>query len=138
MHSQEIGHLYNTRSVPVLHVASFCFSASRSIWSCSSCCSTAAGTKCGWLVKIWDRNCPVGDSSCSGATEAVGLSESKDDDALIAEYLLLLSTHNPKRSDLDLDCGESCYRSQMSVHYRKGYPFPIIRDKINKTTWSDV
>lgn len=111
MHNQKVGHLYNTRSVPVLEASSFCFSVSRLILSCSSCCSTAAGTKCGWLIKIWDRNCPTGDSNFSGATEAAGPNESKDDDALIAEYLLLLSTHNPQQSDFDLECGGYCYRS---------------------------
>lgn len=83
-------HLYKTRSVLSVEGSSFCSWASRSVWSCSSCCSTAAGTKCGWLIRIWERNCPIGDSSWSGAIGAVGPVESEVDEALIALLLLLL------------------------------------------------
>lgn len=46
--------------------------ASRSVWSCSSCCSAAAGSRCGCVARICERNCPTGDSIWSGAIDDDG------------------------------------------------------------------
>lgn len=84
-------NLYKTKSVPAAEGSStFCFSESRSVWSCSSCCSTAAGTRCGWLTNIWERNCPMGDSSWRGAILVPGPDESGDIDEALTTRLLLL------------------------------------------------
>uniref|UniRef100_A0A0E0D5R6 Uncharacterized protein n=1 Tax=Oryza meridionalis TaxID=40149 RepID=A0A0E0D5R6_9ORYZ len=64
-------YLYSTMSPsdgaglsPALSLA-----ASRSVWSCSSCCSAAAGSRCGCVARICERNCPTGDSIWSGAID---------------------------------------------------------------------
>jgi hypothetical protein len=59
--------------------ASFSISASRLVWSCSSCCSAAAGSRCGCVCRICERNCPAGDSIRSGAIGEDGGSDSEGD-----------------------------------------------------------
>lgn len=85
-------NLYKTKSVPEEEGSFFCLSPSRSVWNCSSCCSTAAGTRCGWLIKIWERNCPIGDSSLSGAILELGSNDSEEDEAALTKKPLLLPT----------------------------------------------
>jgi hypothetical protein len=46
--------------------------------------------RCGWLTKIWERNCPTGDSSFSGAILELDPDDSADDDAALITKPLLL------------------------------------------------
>lgn len=87
-------NLYKTKSVLEAEGFSLCSSPSRSVWNISSCRSTAADIRCGWQTKIWERNCPIGDSSFSGAILELDPDDSAEDDVALTTKPLLLPTES--------------------------------------------